>query len=59
MEKVLQMSLYDHDNIALKWQELDANEIIGNVVDTFSLKVQQIGGTLDAEFEAENPYLCR
>ena len=57
VEKVLQMSLFDNNNIALKMQELDANEIIGNVVDTFSLKVTQIGGTLDVNVEAYNPFI--
>ena len=57
VEKVLQMSLFDNNNIALKMQELDANEIIGNVVDTFSLKVTQIGGTLDMKVEAYNPFI--
>ena len=57
VEKVLQMSLFDNNNIALKLQELDANEIIENVVDTFSLKVSQIGGTLDMRLEAYNPFI--
>ena len=57
VEKVLQMSLFDNNNIALKLQELDANEITENVVDTFSLKVSQIGGTLDMRLEAYNPFI--
>lgn len=57
VEKVLQMSLFDNNNIALKMQELDANEIIGNVVDTFSLKVSQSGGTLEMRVEAYNPFI--
>lgn len=57
VEKVLQMSLFDNNNIALKMQELDANEITENVVDTFSLKVTQIGGTLDMKLEAYNPFI--
>ena len=57
VEKVLQMSLFDNNNIALKLQELDANEITENVVDTFSLKVSQIGGALDMRLEAFNPFI--
>jgi len=57
VEKVLQMSLFDNNNIALKMQELDANEITENVVDTFSLKVTQNGGTLDMRLEAYNPFI--
>lgn len=57
VEKVLQMSLFDNNNIALKLQELDANEITENVVDTFSLKVTQIGGKLEMRREAYNPFI--
>ena len=57
VEKVLQMSLFDNNNIALKMQELDANEITENVVDTFSLKVTQSGGTLDMKLDAFNPFI--
>ena len=57
VEKVLQMSLFDHNNIALKLQELDANELIDNVIQTFSLKVSQNGGTLDTRLEAYNPFV--
>ena len=57
VEKVLQMSLFDRNNIALKLQELDANELVDNVVQTFSLKVTQSGGTLDTRLEAYNPFV--
>ncbi len=57
VEKVLQMSLFDHNNIALKLQELDANELIDNVIQTFSLKVSQNGGILDTRLEAYNPFV--
>ena len=57
VEKVLQMSLFDRNNIALKLQELDANELIDSVIQTFSLKVTQSGGTLDTRLEAYNPFV--
>ncbi len=57
VEKVLQMSLFDHDNIALKLSELDANELIDTVVQTFSLKVTQSGGTIDTRLEADDPMI--
>ena len=57
VEKVLQMSLFDNNNLALKLQELDANEIIENVVDTYSIKVAQIGGKLEMRREAYNPFI--
>ncbi|MCF0198796.1 MAG: HAMP domain-containing histidine kinase [Bacteroidaceae bacterium] len=57
VEKVLQMSLYEHNNIAMKPTELNADELIDSVVDTFTLKVKQYGGTIDARLEAENPFV--
>jgi len=57
VEKVLQMSLFDQNNIALKLQELDANEQIGIIVKTFSLQVASLGGTLETRFDAFNPFV--
>ncbi len=55
VEKVLQMSLYDHKDIAMKPVELNADELIDSVVRIFTLKVQQSGGTIETRLEAENP----
>lgn len=57
VEKVLQMSLFDRDNLALKFKEMDANELIDTVVQTFSLKVTQNGGSIDTRLEAYNPFV--
>lgn len=57
VEKVLQMSLFDRNNIALKLQELDANEQIEVIVKTFSLQVANTGGTIDTCFDAFNPFV--
>lgn len=57
VEKVLQMSLFDRNNIAMKMKELDANEIITNVVQTFSLKVTQKGGLVETRLEAMDPFV--
>ncbi len=54
VEKVLQMSLYDK-SMSLKPVELNADELISNVTSTFTLKVQQSGGTIDTQIEASNP----
>lgn len=54
VEKVLQMSLFDRNNIALKLDELDANALIDSVVETFSLKVTQSGGSIDTRLDADN-----
>lgn len=53
VEKVLQMSLYEGGNIALKQQTLDANDIIDGVVQTFNIKVAQNGGEIDKNLDAD------
>lgn len=56
VEKVLQMSLYDHDNIALKPVELNADELVESIVSTsFALQVERMGGKIEAYMEAERP----
>ncbi|MCD8284790.1 MAG: HAMP domain-containing histidine kinase [Prevotellaceae bacterium] len=55
VEKVLQMSLYDRKDIALKPVELNADELIDSVVKIFALKVQQSGGSIETRLEADNP----
>ncbi len=54
VEKVLQMSLYEKGNIRFNEREVDANVIIDDVVKTFTLKVQQSGGQLIADLDAED-----
>lgn len=54
VEKVLQMSLYDRDNIAFKQKELDAHELLNGVIKTFTLKVSQNGGSISSDFRAED-----
>lgn len=54
VEKVLQMSLYEKGNIRFNEREADANSIIDDVVKTFTLKVQQSGGQLQANLDAED-----
>lgn len=54
VEKVLQMSLYERNNISFNEKEIDANVVIDDVVKTFQLKVQQSGGVLTAQLDAED-----
>lgn len=55
VEKVLQMSVFDNSSVAaLKFKIVDANSIIGNVVNTFKIKVEKYGGTLDSRLDARN-----
>ena len=58
VDKVLQMSMFDDkDNAALKMKELDANELVLGIANTFAVKVEQNGGKIDLELEADDPYI--
>lgn len=52
VEKVLQMSLFEKQRATLKMKELDANDIVVSVANTFQLKVEKFGGHLDIDLEA-------
>ncbi len=58
VDKVLQMSMFDDKNTAsLKMKELDANELVSNIVNTFAVKVEQGGGRIDSVLDATDPYV--
>lgn len=52
VEKVLQISLFDEQKATMKTHELDINELINGVVNTFALKVEKNGGTIVTHLEA-------
>ena len=52
VEKVLHLSVIDNAENSLKFTDVNANEIIENVVTNFKLKVERQGGTLFADLEA-------
>ena len=52
VEKVLHLSVLDRTESTLKFTEVNANQIIENVVNTFKLKVEKQGGTLMADLDA-------
>ncbi len=54
VEKVLQMSMFEGRKATLKLDEVDANLIIYNIVNTFKLKVEKYGGRIDAHLDAMN-----
>lgn len=54
VEKVLQMSMFDRQKTMLKMKQIDMNELISGVVNTFNLKVEQYGGQIETELNAEN-----
>lgn len=53
VEKVLQMSMFDRQKATLKLQEVNANLLIQNIVNTFKLKVEKYGGRIDSQLDAE------
>lgn len=52
VEKVLQMSLFEKQKATLKMKELDINDIVVTVANTFQIKVEKFGGNLDIDLEA-------
>ena len=56
VEKVLQMSMFERQSNTMKLKEMDVDEIINGVVNTFKLKVENIGGTIDFSFETDDPF---
>jgi two-component system phosphate regulon sensor histidine kinase PhoR len=52
VEKVLQMSMFDRGRTSLKLKALDVNEIVVNVVNTFALKVEKVGGSIETDIDA-------
>lgn len=58
VDKVLQISMFDDKNTAaLKMKELDANELISGIVNTFAVKVEQNGGTIVSHLDADDPFI--
>ena len=57
VEKVLQMSMFERQKAALKMKEMNANELIAGVVNTFALKVEKNDGTITSDLDAEWPWV--
>ncbi|WP_455673780.1 sensor histidine kinase [Phocaeicola sp.] len=55
VEKVLQMSMFERQKATLKMKEVNANELIAGVVNTFALKVEKYNGKITSDLDAENP----
>ncbi|MDE7472787.1 MAG: HAMP domain-containing histidine kinase [Muribaculaceae bacterium] len=54
VEKVLQMSMFDKKKATVRLQEIDANSVIYNIINTFKLKVERYGGTIRSNLDAED-----
>lgn len=54
VEKVLQMSMFDRQRTNLKQKDLSVNALVDGVVNTFMIKVEKAGGTIEAQLDAED-----
>ena len=52
VEKVLQMSMFDKKTVTFKEKELDLNEMVENIAQSFNLRVEHTGGKIYTEIEA-------
>ena len=57
VEKVLQMSMFERQKATLKMKDLNANELITGVVNTFALKVEKYNGQITSELDAKCPWV--
>ncbi|EJX06286.1 two-component system sensor histidine kinase [gut metagenome] len=54
VEKVLQMSMFDKKVATFKPKEIDVNVLMQETVNTFRLKVEASGGTIDTHLDADD-----
>ena len=52
VEKVLQMSMFDKKSVVFKKKELDLNEMVEQIAQTFTLRVEHTGGKIYTQIEA-------
>lgn len=52
VEKVLQMSMFDKKSVVFKKKELDLNEMVEQLAQTFTLRVEHTGGKIYTQIEA-------
>ena len=57
VQKVLQMSMFDRQKATLKMKELDTNELITGVINTFALKVERYNGKIESDLKATDPII--
>ena len=58
VEKVLQLSMFDRNKATMKLQDVDANVIIDNVINTYKLKVEKYGGSITGNLDAEDAIIA-
>jgi len=52
VEKVLQMSMFDKKKAVFKKKEIDLNELVEGIANSFSLRVEHTGGKIYTQIEA-------
>ena len=57
VEKVLQMSMFERQKATLKMKDLNANDLISGVVNTFALKAEKNNGSITTDLEAKCPWI--
>lgn len=57
VEKVLQMAIFDRGRIRLKRKKADINQLIENVITTFELQVNKLGGSITENLNADRSEL--
>lgn len=57
VDKVLQMTIFEREKQMLRFNEVDANDLIKHSVSNFSLKVESTNGKIISELNAENPWV--
>ena len=57
VEKVLQMSMFERQKATLKMKDINANELIAGVVNTFAIKAEKNNGSITTDLEAALPWI--
>lgn len=57
VEKVLQMSMFERQKATLKMKDVNANELIAGVVNTFALKAEKNNGSITSDLNAGCPWI--
>jgi len=57
VDKVLQMSVFERENIKIELQENNINEIIQTIAENYSLKIHSKGGNLYTDLQAHNAFV--
>ena len=57
VEKVLQMSMFERQKATLKMKDVNANDLIAGVVNTFALKAEKNNGSIATELDATCPWI--